>query len=60
VPDALYGGMHAQAVVLTTARDPELAERFVQFLLRPECQKAVTQWGYDPVEATESAAPAAE
>jgi molybdate transport system substrate-binding protein len=57
VPDALYGGMHAQAVVLTAARDPELAESFVQFLLRPECQKAVVQWGYDPIESAESATP---
>jgi molybdate transport system substrate-binding protein len=56
VPDSLYGGMHAQAVVLTTARDPELAKRFVQFLLRPECQKAIVQWGYDPIEGAESAA----
>jgi len=60
VPDALYGGMHAQAVVLMTARDPVLARSFVRFLLRPECQRAVTRWGYDPIEETESGAPAAE
>lgn len=58
VPDELFGGMHAQAVVLTTARDPGMAERFVQFLLRSECQKAVVQWGYHPIESPGSGASA--
>ncbi len=54
VPDSVYGGMHAQALVLSTARDPELARRFIEFLLRPECQEAITQWGYDPIKMTEA------
>lgn len=48
VPDEVFGGMHAQAVVLKTARDAALAEAFVKSLLDPEIQKAVTKWGYAP------------
>ena len=40
--------MNAQAVVLTTARDPELAREFVEFLLRPECQ-VPSRVGADPI-----------
>jgi len=55
VPEEVHGGMNAQAVVLTTARDPELAREFVEFLLRPECQEAITEWGYDPIAPADSA-----
>lgn len=49
VDDEVYGGMYAQAIVLKGVRDEALARAFIEFLLKPECQKAVVEYGYDPL-----------
>lgn len=54
VPDDLYGGMFAVAAVLTTARDPGLARRFVEFLLTPAAQDGVAKWGYGRIDGKEA------
>jgi ABC-type molybdate transport system substrate-binding protein len=52
VSEKMHGGMVARAAVLTTTRNPELAQRFVQFMRTPEAQQAIAQMGYGKVEPT--------
>lgn len=51
VPQDLYGGMFGVVVLLKDAPHAELAKQFMDFLLTPEAQEAVTKWGYGKVEA---------
>lgn len=46
VPRELYGGMFGVAAVLRTARDPQLARAFVEFLQSPAAYEALAEWGY--------------
>ena len=46
VPREVYGGMFGVAAVLRTARDPELARAFVEFLRSPAAYEALAEWGY--------------
>jgi len=50
IPEETYGGMATIAVSLTTAPNPELARRFVQFMVSPKMQAAVAKSGFSPVK----------
>jgi molybdate transport system substrate-binding protein len=50
VPESQYGGMFAVAAVLKGAQNPELARKFVDFLLTPEAQEALAKRGYGKVD----------
>jgi len=58
VPEDLYGGMSAVAAVLTSARNPDLARKFVEFLLTPEAQDAIAKWGYGRADGAGASPPA--
>lgn len=57
VPEDTYGGMFAVAAVPASATNPEVAKRFIEFLLTPEAQAAMAKLGYGRVDAKESAKP---
>ncbi|MHB8995534.1 MAG: molybdate ABC transporter substrate-binding protein [Armatimonadota bacterium] len=50
VPEASYGGMFAVAAVLKSSRNPDLAQKFVDFLLTPEAQEAIAKAGYGKMD----------
>jgi len=50
IPEDLYGGMNAVAVVAKSANNLESAKKFVQFLTTPAAQEAVSEAGYGRVD----------
>ncbi len=58
VPDDLYGGMFAQAVITKAATDPELAAKFIDALRTPVVQEAISKLGYGMLDKADENAQA--